>query len=268
MIIDNISQSGKVGKDGLTPFVGANGNWFLGTEDTGVRANGQTNTELIPLTILASDWSTETGEVVVNCAGISANEADQIVTLIPSVESKVVCNEAAIECIAIDTNSFTLKADTIPTEDIHIYVAMEVVGSVQGKEIYSLEEQVVGTWVDGKPVYRLSIQSITGSSANNDNLIYSASHLNIDFLLSVRGSVSLSSGSKVPVNTMQPGNLTCGCLYSAPLGGFAESHSTGSINSRPISFVIEYTKTTDTATINLPDEAAMAASYAQGVNES
>ena len=33
-------QPGKDGKDGVTPHIGANGNWHLGTTDTGVRARG------------------------------------------------------------------------------------------------------------------------------------------------------------------------------------------------------------------------------------
>lgn len=32
-------QTGK-GEDGLTPYIGANGNWWLGNADTGVSANG------------------------------------------------------------------------------------------------------------------------------------------------------------------------------------------------------------------------------------
>ena len=31
-------DKGDPGKDGLTPFIGANGNWYIGTLDTGVKA--------------------------------------------------------------------------------------------------------------------------------------------------------------------------------------------------------------------------------------
>ena len=34
-------QDGKDGKDGDTPFIGTNGNWWIGTTDTGVKAAGQ-----------------------------------------------------------------------------------------------------------------------------------------------------------------------------------------------------------------------------------
>ena len=34
-------ENGKDGKDGDTPFIGDNGNWWIGTTDTGVKAAGQ-----------------------------------------------------------------------------------------------------------------------------------------------------------------------------------------------------------------------------------
>ncbi len=33
-------QNGTDGKDGNTPFIGENGNWWIGTTDTGVKATG------------------------------------------------------------------------------------------------------------------------------------------------------------------------------------------------------------------------------------
>lgn len=35
-------QTGAKGEDGLTPYIGANGNWWLGNADTGVSASGVT----------------------------------------------------------------------------------------------------------------------------------------------------------------------------------------------------------------------------------
>ncbi|QIO09257.1 BapA/Bap/LapF family prefix-like domain-containing protein [Acinetobacter lanii] len=36
----NIGQDGINGQDGLTPYIGANGNWFIGNKDTGIKAQG------------------------------------------------------------------------------------------------------------------------------------------------------------------------------------------------------------------------------------
>lgn len=35
-------QTGTKGEDGLTPYIGANGNWWIGNADTGVSASGVT----------------------------------------------------------------------------------------------------------------------------------------------------------------------------------------------------------------------------------
>ena len=40
--ITTLENSGGVnGEDGLTPFIGENGNWWIGEEDTGVKAQGE-----------------------------------------------------------------------------------------------------------------------------------------------------------------------------------------------------------------------------------
>ena len=45
----------KVGKDGTTPSIGSNGNWFIGSEDTGVKAAAQSvNFEVVGNTLCIS----------------------------------------------------------------------------------------------------------------------------------------------------------------------------------------------------------------------
>lgn len=36
---------GPAGADGKTPYIGSNGNWWIGTEDTGISASGSTSPE-------------------------------------------------------------------------------------------------------------------------------------------------------------------------------------------------------------------------------
>lgn len=40
-IVTVLENSGKEGEDGITPHIGSNGNWFIGEEDTGVKAKGE-----------------------------------------------------------------------------------------------------------------------------------------------------------------------------------------------------------------------------------
>lgn len=53
--LQEAKESGEFdGKDGLTPFIGENGNWFIGDEDTGVKAEGKKGD---PYTLTEADKS-------------------------------------------------------------------------------------------------------------------------------------------------------------------------------------------------------------------
>lgn len=44
MIKSNFRPCGNIGPkgdDGLTPYIGSNGNWFIGEKDTGIKAEGK-----------------------------------------------------------------------------------------------------------------------------------------------------------------------------------------------------------------------------------
>ena len=58
-------QNGQDGQDGLTPTIGENGNWFIGTTDTGVKAAGTNGQDgLTPFIGENGNWwigTTDTG---------------------------------------------------------------------------------------------------------------------------------------------------------------------------------------------------------------
>lgn len=50
-------KDGKDGKDGLTPYVGSNGNWWIGNEDSGIKAAGKDGTDgLTPYIGTNGNW--------------------------------------------------------------------------------------------------------------------------------------------------------------------------------------------------------------------
>ena len=267
MIINNtVGRGGSSGKDGITPHIGSNGNWFLGTEDTGVLAKAQGNTKIVEVALLATNWNDDL-EQTIACDGVSANEAKQMVTLLPALDSKAAYSSCRVTCTAFAENSLTFTAETLPEEDILVYVAMEDERTSTLNNVYSTEETVIGTWIDGKPIYRKGYAlSVT---SNRDNIIDYIANTDITFL---NGYGYLKA-------------TVWKATYPIPYSSYATSqfwswcarHESGKILLQSCwdaehTFVgilfIEYTKTTDTATIDIPTTAALLSAYDEGVQES
>ena len=119
------------------------------------------------------------------------------------------------------------------------------------KEVYSTEEQVVGTWIDGKPIYRKVIS--LNCPTCPDNGVYAdattdVSSLNIDFIMFKYVSISASNDTVLEYNGFIPNG-------AAKLGGqvwyyptektIYARHTRVVFNNCPITAIIEYTKTTD-----------------------
>lgn len=70
-------------------------------------------------------------------------------------------------------------------------------GTAEIENIYSLEEMVVGRWIDGKPLYRKTMQFKTPSVTNTATAV--AYNLDWDFLLVVNGFLYRTSTSRYTV---------------------------------------------------------------------
>lgn len=131
-------------------------------------------------------------------------------------------------------------------------------GSGGSPNVYSTEETVVGTWIDGKPHYRLTcVGTATGSVVTLADL----RSIPIDTLTKLSGAIV--SGTMV-----LPGGYTSGEKFvniwvgDSMLKCYSPGYTSGTIVAS-----VYYTKTTDTATIAIPSAAAMMAAYEEGVNE-
>ena len=119
------------------------------------------------------------------------------------------------------------------------------------KEVYSTEEQVVGTWIDGKPIYRKVI-SLNCPTCSDNGVFADAttdvSSLNIDFIMFKYVNISTSNGELLDYNGFNPNE-------ASKLGGQVWYYSAGKViyarhtltdfNNCPITAIIEYTKTID-----------------------
>ena len=64
-------------------------------------------------------------------------------------------------------------------------------------EKYSTTEQVIGEWIDGKPLYRKTVA--VGSMPNNSEKPVSHGISNVEFITSVGGSTRNASGLVLPL---------------------------------------------------------------------
>ena len=129
------------------------------------------------------------------------------------------------------TDGFALKSWVI---DLINKVAKKIVPK------YSKDETVVGTWINGKPIYRKVIvldHNIETSSYNTWIDIYDVSSMNVDYLV----NVIISSGEGDD-NTIR----TSTSLW-AVRDNYLKEWAYHDFNSAKI-IIMEYTKTTDKAT--------------------
>ncbi len=273
MIINNtVGRGGSSGKDGVTPHIGDNGNWFLGTEDTGVVAKAQGNTKIAEVMLLATDWDESLAQTIA-CEGISANEANQMVTLLPALANKAVYSSCRVTCTAFAENSLTFMAESLPEEDILVYVAMEDEHASVASNVYSLEETVVGTWIDGKPIYQRTFVATVSPVSGSVKSFTMTADINVNNAALVGNDVATFD----PVHNHMTGGLTewsgaasnvarwsALLLTATGLEFFARDAESHTIT---VYATVRYTKATDTATIEIPTATALIDSYEEGVNE-
>jgi len=106
---------------------------------------------------------------------------------------------------------------------------------------YSTEEQQIGTWIDGKPIYRKVI--VAASITAGLNTITAPS--NIDTLVTLRGMEKESGGAQAPIPKAHLNTFAyqIGMYYS---GGYIYIEVGSSLTNITTAYIIcEYTKTTD-----------------------
>lgn len=259
-----IKALGQDGQDGITPHIGTDGYWYLGTTNTGVKAEAESDARIETVTLLASGWDSETLTQTISVEGVLEDELKQVITIVATPDSETAYDDAEVYCASHAADSLTFKATTVPTEDISVYVVLETVngsGNNSSDNVYSLEETVVGTWIDGKPIYRISVYGVTGvRNSDNDMLFYVPTLKSIDRLISLSGGLN-AEGNYI----LHYGTMVQTTVHNA--GYIVVKADSTYWENRDANYTIEYTKTTDTATIEIPSATALNEAYDEGVNE-
>ena len=118
---------------------------------------------------------------------------------------------------------------------------------------YSTTEKVVGTWIDGKPLYEKVI-SATMPATSSDGVFEGATFTigsNLDYVFIMAQWIEHTDGRKIPLNylTNQPTVNARGNIGSDKTYGVVSGIS--GYSNLPVKAIVRYTKTTDTATNNL-----------------
>lgn len=117
-------------------------------------------------------------------------------------------------------------------------------GSTGGSslDVYSTEETRIGTWIDGKPIYRMVFQKTLGNS--NDSPIAVLDN-DVESIINLRGFIDssvLDSIYTIPVTT-SVGNTQL--YYKKTNKTVYVNTGSSSFKSQPATIILEYTKTTD-----------------------
>lgn len=119
---------------------------------------------------------------------------------------------------------------------------------VENGEIYSTEEQVIGTWIDGKPLYRkVYVTNITSTSGGKTDILESGFGNN-KVLIGVRGTSICTdlAGYHFPIGMY---NSASGSVFKfvvcVDTSNLKIEHQWSVTQHFRIEAIVEYTKTTD-----------------------
>lgn len=121
-------------------------------------------------------------------------------------------------------------------------------GSGSSKEVYSTEEQRIGTWIDGKPLYRLTISTTIFTGTSRSAVIYYKSDntaLNFETVTRFYGAIKGTKNTFGDINYYYTNtDWVCSKVWPAYISVTSSASSPFEANT-PITISIEYTKTTD-----------------------
>ena len=112
------------------------------------------------------------------------------------------------------------------------------IDELSSRDVYRTEEQKIGTWVDGKPLYR-KVYVYDGNWSANTTGNFSVADLNIDTCVSLRGYLASASYKHIGLDFY---NSSFNYVY---MNASSVVYWKVAWASTRNTFVIEYTKTTD-----------------------
>jgi hypothetical protein len=116
------------------------------------------------------------------------------------------------------------------------------IDTLDERGIYSTTEKVIGTWADGKPLYRIVLNATTPSTGDTSTTIVSTLPNNIDNITKLDGMI-LDQSARFTINSYFSNTYYISTFYDPSVGINCKVGS--NLTSRTCKIIIEYTKTTD-----------------------
>lgn len=138
------------------------------------------------------------------------------------------------------TNS-TFKVENIGNEySIYKIYGVRIGGITQPKHTYSTSEKIVGTWVDGKPIYEKTLAQRTYTSVQDWTVLDANDTTPYDLILDARGYVIVAN-KVMPQANVQASE----CLPRLSVGVVDHKLYYYTNENRNAAITMQYTKTTD-----------------------
>lgn len=120
-----VAGIGQPGLNGKSAYEAAKEGGYSGTEQefNAILANVALKPKATFITLASSAWSNNTQTITVQ--GILADESKQLIQPMPAMASQNAYAAAGIACTLQETDSLTFKCQTVPTENITVFVTVQ-----------------------------------------------------------------------------------------------------------------------------------------------
>lgn len=141
----------------------------------------------------------------------------------------------------IEIDDDEISVDAMPAEDMS-EVATPLPSVMSRRFKYSTEEQVVGEWIDGKPLYQKTIDC--GALPNNSSKFVEHHISNIDKVVSI-SAVGIKSSGTTPIPYINTDNLSYQIQFELVTSTDIKIYTKFDYSDTNAYVTLQYTKTTD-----------------------
>lgn len=148
-------------------------------------------------------------------------------------------------------NAGDILSYTTRPVNIAVLYCIKAVESITYENTYSLEEQIIGRWIDGKPLY-CKVMSFT-TPGKVDGLTYPIRHQADIRPISWRGHIIVSDTVILPLVYVGPDGFGTSFYFDSTASSWSMGVTHINYGNKPGILIAEYTKNTDKAIIDLPE---------------